>query len=218
MLPAVTSQETPSVGEKKSLAPCITCNHLPTDGACGNGSGLWRGQDPSLPSLGRARGRQAGLSRGQENMGKYGALDTYYGRRRLPFLQGRGEPESEQDSSQPGEPLTAHRWSPKTTLPIQECHPLEPALAEGLAAAPRIHSRERDARRGLVVTYSWSSQGLLSVLISPRPRFLTPPGWTLQNPVLAPPLTTDPPTRALSPDLFSLYRMSESRSVWSDSL
>lgn len=190
------------MGQKRSLAARITRIHLPTDGACRSGSGLWRGQDPSLQSLGRARGRWGGLLRGQENMGEYGALDTYYRRRRLPFLQERREPESEQDSSQRGGPSLPMGGPPGQHCPRRSVTPWNLPWQRVWQLLPESTLRERDVFGGLVVTHSW----VCCLSSSPSPWLLPGPGWTFQNPVLVLPLTTNTPPRprALSPDLFSL--------------
>lgn len=79
MLPAVMSQESALCGKKKSLAPIITCNHLPTDGAFREQLRALAWPGPLSPEPGKSPEEDRLGSRGQENMGKYGALDTYYG-------------------------------------------------------------------------------------------------------------------------------------------
>ena len=104
-----------------------------------------------------------------------------------------------------------------------ESHPLKLALAEGLAAAPGSALKESGTSGGLLVTHSWpnpevwalsSSPSLLpsppplSLLNAVLPQLLLPPGWTLQTPVLALPLTTDHSPRP-SPQTSSVYRCTE---------
>ena len=170
------------MGEKRSVAARITCIRPPTDGACRSSSGLWHGQDPSLPSLERARGRRGGLSRVQENMGEYVALNTYYRRRRLPFLQEKGEPESEQDGSQPGgTPSLPTGGPPDNTAHAGVPHPRNLPWQMVWQLLPESTLRERDACGSLVVTHSWSNpRSALCPQLPPPPPSLPlapPPSW-----------------------------------------